>query len=63
MDDFTIYLNDRLENDPEFRAEYEALAPEFELEKALYELEVKTGFTREQIAAFITEKAKVPVSA
>jgi transcriptional regulator with XRE-family HTH domain len=36
--------------DPEFRAEYEALEPEFALASALIEARSRTGMTQEQVA-------------
>ena len=46
----TQELRKRWMEDPEFRAEYEALGPEFELMTALVRARVESGFTQSQIA-------------
>ena len=43
------YLNQQMEN-PEFRAEYEALEPEFALIRQLIDLRIKRGLSQRQLA-------------
>lgn len=40
----------RLMRDPEFRAEYEALEPEYKLASALIQLRLSKGLTQEELA-------------
>lgn len=40
----------RLMKDPEFRAEYEALEPEYKLASALIKLRLSKGLTQEELA-------------
>lgn len=40
----------RLMKDPEFRAEYEALEPEYKLASTLIQLRVSKGLTQEELA-------------
>lgn len=49
MDDFEKLLDDQLK-DPEFRAEYEALEPEFAIVQAMIDARRKTGLTQKQLA-------------
>ena len=49
MDDFDKLLDDQLK-DPEFRAEYEALEPEFAIVQAMIDARRKTGLTQKQLA-------------
>ncbi|NDJ27695.1 transcriptional regulator [Campylobacter sp. MIT 12-8780] len=49
----TISFNtvfDRMMKDPDFKKEYEALAPEFELKKQLIKARIDSKMTQEQIA-------------
>ena len=46
LDDF---LNEQLK-DPEFRKEYEALQPEFEIKRAMIEARRNSGMTQKQLA-------------
>ena len=46
--------------DPEFRKEYEALAPVWELRKQLIKLRLKEGKTQEQVAKLMgTQKSNI----
>ncbi len=46
--------------DPEFKKEYEALAPIWELRKELIKLRLKEGKTQEQVAAIMgTKKSNI----
>ena len=47
--DFDTYLQEQLKN-PEFRAEYEALEPEFTIMRAMVEARKNTGMTQKQLA-------------
>ena len=49
MDDFEKLLDDQLK-DPEFRAGYEALEPEFAIVQAMIDARRKTGLTQKQLA-------------
>ena len=49
MTNFDEYVTDRLK-DPEFRAEYDALEPEFSLVHAMIEARKMAGFTQKQLA-------------
>ena len=49
MTNFDEYVADRLK-DPEFRAEYDALEPEFSLVHAMIEARKMAGFTQKQLA-------------
>jgi len=49
MSEWKEFLNEEL-NDPEFRAEYEALEPEFAIVKAMIEARKSTGLTQTQLA-------------
>lgn len=46
----------RLMNDPEFRGEYEALEPEYQLAAALIRLRVARGLTQEELARLLNTK-------
>jgi len=46
----------RLMRDPEFRAEYEALEPEYKLASALIQLRLSKGLTQEELARKIHTK-------
>lgn len=46
----------RLMRDPEFRAEYEALEPEYKLASALIQLRLSKGLTQEELAKKIHTK-------
>lgn len=46
---FAETLREELQN-PEFRAEWEALRPDFQIVQAILEYRIKTGFTEEQLA-------------
>jgi transcriptional regulator with XRE-family HTH domain len=46
----------RLLKDPEFRAEYEALEPEYKLASALIQLRLAKGLTQEQLAKLLNTK-------
>lgn len=52
---FKDYLSHRLQ-DPEFRREYEALGPRFDLAAALIQLRLDAGLTQEQLAGRIGTK-------
>ena len=52
---FDEYLHRKLE-DPQFRREYEALGPRFDLAAALIRLRLDAGLTQEQLAARIGTK-------
>ena len=52
---FKEYLHERL-RDPEFRREYEALGPRFELANALIKLRLAAGLTQAQLAERIGTK-------
>jgi transcriptional regulator with XRE-family HTH domain len=43
-------LHEEWMNNPEYRAEYEHLAPEFELAQALIETRTRAGLTQEELA-------------
>jgi len=43
-------LHNKWIEDPEYRAEYEDLGPEFELARALIEARTRAGLTQEQLA-------------
>jgi len=46
--------------DPEFRKEYEAMAPVWELRKKLIKLRIKEGKTQEQVAKLMgTQKSNI----
>lgn len=49
MDDFEKLLDDQLK-DPEFRAEYEALEPEFAIVQAMIDARKRTGLTQRELA-------------
>lgn len=49
MTDFDEFLEEQLE-DPEFRAEYEALEPEFAIVQAMIDARRTTGLTQKQLA-------------
>lgn len=49
MTDFDSFLEEQL-NDPEFRAEYEALEPEFAIVQAMIDARKNTGLTQKQLA-------------
>lgn len=47
---FDSFLQEQL-NDPEFRAEYEALEPEFAIVQAMIDARRRTGMTQKDLAA------------
>lgn len=49
MTDFDEFLEEQLK-DPEFRAEYEALEPEFAIVQAMIDARKKTGLTQKQLS-------------
>ena len=49
MSDFRKFLNEQLE-DPEFRAEWDALQPERALVQAMIDARKSTGMTQQQLA-------------
>ncbi len=49
MDDFEKYLNKQME-DPGFRAEYEALEPEFAIISAIVDARKDAGLTQKQLS-------------
>ncbi|MBT9168775.1 MAG: Antitoxin HigA1 [Syntrophomonadaceae bacterium] len=49
------YLEKQLK-DPEFRKEYEALEPEYQLAKSIIELRLKRGITQKELAERIGTK-------
>lgn len=50
MSSFRDYLDQQLQ-DPEFRAEYEALTPEFSIIRAMIEARKSAGLTQKELAA------------
>ncbi|MCC8161718.1 MAG: helix-turn-helix domain-containing protein [Lachnospiraceae bacterium] len=49
MTNFDDYLNEQMK-DPEFRAEYDALEPEFSFMQAMIDARRETGITQKQLA-------------
>ena len=49
MDDLEKYLQEQLKN-PEFKNEYDALAPEFELYRVLLEARKERGFSQSELS-------------
>ena len=49
MTSYKDYLNEQLK-DPEFKAEYEALEPEFVLRKTLLEARTEKGLTQQKLS-------------
>ena len=49
MSTFNSYLNKQMEN-PEFRAEYEALEPEFSIIQAMIDARKASGLTQKELA-------------
>ena len=49
MSDFRNFVNEQM-HDPEFRKEYEAARPEFELTRALIEARIAAGMTQKELA-------------
>jgi transcriptional regulator with XRE-family HTH domain len=49
MSTFRAFLNEQLK-DPEFRAEYEAMAPEFAIVQAMIDARKNTGLTQKQLS-------------
>lgn len=51
MSDYTLndFINEELKN-PDFRAEYEALQPEFEIKRAMLAARQSIGITQQQLA-------------
>lgn len=49
MTDFDEFLEEQLK-DPEFRAEYEALEPEFAIVQAMIDARKRTGLTQKELA-------------
>lgn len=49
MSDFRKYLNEQLK-DPEFKKEWDALQPEFEIIQAMIDARAKTGMTQKQLS-------------
>lgn len=49
MTNFDDYLNEQLK-DPEFRAEYDALEPEFSFMQSMIDARRETGITQKQLA-------------
>lgn len=47
---FKDYLNEQLQN-PAFKAEYDALEPEFAIVQAMIDARKKSGFTQKELAA------------
>ena len=43
-------LKDKWLQDPEFKSEYDALKPEFELANSFIRARIESGFTQEQVA-------------
>jgi uncharacterized protein involved in exopolysaccharide biosynthesis len=50
MSEWKEYLNERLEKDSEFKREYDALQPEYEIIRAMYETYLSTGMTQKELA-------------
>ena len=49
MTDFNDFLNDQL-NDPEFKKEYDALKPEFNIIQAIIDARKNSGMTQKDLA-------------
>lgn len=49
MDDLTRLLNEELK-DPEFRKEWEALEPEYQVVKAMITARIESGLTQKQLS-------------
>jgi len=49
MSDFRKYLNEQLK-DPEFKKEWDALQPEFEIIQAMIDARTKAGMTQKQLS-------------
>ena len=49
MTDYREFLNEQLK-DPEFKAEYDALEPEFALMKAIMDTRVEKGLTQQKLS-------------
>ncbi len=49
MTNFDVYFNKQME-DPEFRAEYEALQPEFAFIQAMIDAREQSGITQKQLS-------------
>lgn len=49
MSDFRNFVNEQLQ-DPEFRKEYEAARPEYELTRALIAARIEAGMTQKDLA-------------
>lgn len=49
MDDFLDYLNQQLQ-DPDFKMEYEALAPEYETIRAIIRARLEANMTQKELA-------------
>ena len=49
MSDFRKFLDEQLE-DPEFKAEWDALQPEHALDQAMIDARKRTGMTQQQLA-------------
>ena len=52
MSDFRKFLDEQLE-DPEFKAEWDALQPERALVQAMIDARKRTGMTQQQLAALL----------
>lgn len=50
MKDVRSTHSEMMETDPAYRAEYEALGPEFEMARALIEARSEAGLTQEEVA-------------
>lgn len=50
MANFRDHLHELLESNPEFRAEYESLQPEFEFRKALIHARIDRGLSQAELA-------------
>lgn len=49
MSDFNEFLNEQLQN-PEFKAEYDSLKPEFTVIEAIIKARIETGLTQKQLS-------------
>lgn len=49
MTNFDEYLNEQLKN-PEFKAEFDALEPEFAIVQAIIDARKKTGLTQKELS-------------
>lgn len=56
MTDFKNYLKEQLDNDPELKAEYDALKPEFDLISQIIKFRNENNLTQKELADIIGTK-------